>query len=70
MEKITLVVKYQYIKEEQGKLKRSRLVWKGAGIEIYVLGPLSGHLFNEAGYVAQMSCEKRHIPVSSLRVAK
>jgi hypothetical protein len=64
---ITIEVKYHVMKQKDGKLKKARLCWRGPGIEIYVLGSLSGHLYNQAENLAMNYAQSIHIPAGSLR---
>jgi len=67
---ITIEVKYNVMKVKNGRVKRSRLCWRGPGIEIWVLGPLNGHLYEQAANLAMNYAEGINIPAGSLRRAK
>jgi len=67
---VTLEVKYNVIKVKHGALKRSRVEWRGPGLEVRVLGPLSGHLYKQAANIAMNYAQSIHIPAGSLRRAK
>lgn len=66
---ITIEVKWNMMKVHQGKMKRSRLEWRGPGIEIYVLGSMKGGLYDQAANLAMNYAQGIHVAPSSLRRA-
>lgn len=64
---ITIEVKWNKMKVHEGKLKLSRKVWYGPGIEVYVTGTLKGGLFGQAANLAMNYAENMHIAPSSMR---
>lgn len=67
---ITLNVSDEMIVECEGRLPKSRLVFMGAGIEIYVVGSSKYHHSDCIPNMAMNACIARHIPVISLRRQK
>ncbi len=70
MKLITIEVKWNNMKVHEGKMKRSRMVWFGPGIEVYVIGTLQGGLFAQAANLAMNYAEGIHIAPSSMRTVK
>lgn len=70
MEIITIIIKWHMMEVKQGTVKKSRRVWTAPGLEIRVHGPFSGSQFDRAQHIAIQECEKRHIPLISLRKVK
>lgn len=64
---ITIEVKWNMMKVHEKKLKRSRLAWRGDGLEVYVLGSLQGGLYEEASHLALIYAESIHVPLVSMR---
>lgn len=69
---ITILVHYGSMTVCEGRLNGSRLVWRAAGLDVYVLGTLTGDKlhFEQACNLAVNACIGRHIPAASLRYQK
>lgn len=69
---ITILVHYGNMTVCEGRLSGSRLVWRAAGLYVYVLGTLTGDKlhFEQACNLAVNACIERHIPAVSLRYQK
>jgi hypothetical protein len=69
MLQFTIKARYGMVVVHEGKFAKSRLLYRGAGVEFYAIG-VSGHLGNEvAANLAMNKCEELHIPIISLRRA-
>lgn len=66
-EEITIVQKYDVLTVVQGRVKRSRLEWRGGGLSVYVLGALEGSNYWSACNLATNAAIARHIPAIALR---
>jgi len=69
MIKITIENRYGVMIVHETRLKRSRLYWRGAGIEVYGKGGFHGMCYEQAANLAMQYCQSVHIPVISLRKA-
>jgi len=69
MIKITIVNKHGVMIVHEDRLKKSRLYWRGAGIEVYGKGGLHGICYEQAANLAMQYCQSVNIPVISLRKA-
>lgn len=67
---ITFKISDEMIVEHDGKLPKSRIAFRGAGIEIYVVGVSKYHHPDCVPNMAMNACIARHIPVISLRREK
>jgi len=66
----TIVVKYEMMVMAEGVKRGSRLVFRGPGINVYVLGPLEGKAFEQAANLAMNKAEGMNIPAQSLKTVK
>lgn len=66
-EEITIVQKYDVLTVVQGRVKRSRLEWRGGGLSVYVKGSLSDLNYWSACNLATNAAIARHIPAIALR---
>lgn len=65
---ITIDITEDFMVVEYERLPKSRRVWAGPGVNIYVRGPLSEKDYDAAQHMAQTVCDDMHIPVGSLRL--
>lgn len=64
---ITIENRYgMLVVHEYQQAKNSRLEWRGAGIEFYLLGSFAKE-YDVAANLAANVCQEKHIPVASLR---
>lgn len=67
---ITIENKYGVMKVHEGKkLKKARLEWRAAGLEVYLKGSFAKG-YDVAANLAMNYCIACHIPVISLRRAE
>jgi len=66
----TIVIKYEMMVMIDGAKKGSRLMFRGPGINVYVMGPLEGKAFEQAANLAMNKAQDMHIPVRSLKTVK
>jgi len=66
---ITIENKYGNMIVHETRLKKSRLYWRGAGIEVYGKGGFYGIAYEQAANLAMQYCQNVHVPVISLRKA-
>lgn len=65
---VTIVVKDESMIVSDKKEPKSRLVWRAAGLDVYVLGSIAGwRKQDQARHLAMTACIDRHIPVVSLK---
>lgn len=64
---VTIEVDEDFMVVEYGQPAGSRLMWKAAGIDIYVKGALNDMDYERAQHLAMIVCDNENIPVSSLR---
>ncbi len=70
MIRFTILIESEKMTMVEGPRPRARLVWRGAGIEFYVKGPLSGIRYEQAANLAMQKTIEYHIPLVSLRLQK
>ncbi len=66
----TIVIKYEMMVMFDGIKKGSRLVFQGAGLNVYVIGALDGMAFEQAANLTMNKAEELHISVRSIRTVK
>ncbi len=66
-EAITIEERYQSLIVRDGKMPKSRLMWQGGGLSIYVKGSLKGLLYESAINLALNAAIARHIPCIQIR---
>ena len=64
---ITIVQNYGSLIMTDGIVKKSRLMWQGGGLSIYVKGALPGLLYESAINLALNAAIARHIPCIQMR---
>lgn len=69
MNAVTIVVEDESMTVENERVHKARLVWRSAGLDVYVLGSIAGwKKQDQARHLAMAACIERHIPVVSLRL--
>lgn len=63
----TILIKYGTMTMVNGRVPKSRLQWRGAGIEFYVRGSLAKTAYETAANLAMNETISHHIPAISLR---
>lgn len=67
---ITIENKYGVLRVHEGvKLPKSRLEWRGAGLEVYLKGPHAA-CYDQSANLAMNYALSIHVPVISLRRVK
>lgn len=64
---ITIEVKDESLTVHDDKLKKSREVWRAAGLIVYVKGAMDKKQYEQARNLVMNYCENVHIPVISIK---
>lgn len=64
---VVITSKYGVLTVGYETLKSQRLVWTCADLDVYVVGPLTGVIFEQAGNLALQECCNRNIPARWLK---
>lgn len=64
---VTIVVTDDFLEVEYGQTHGARLMWRGAGIMVYVKGSVNDADYERVQHMAMVVADEAHIPVSSLR---
>lgn len=62
--------KYEVLRASYEPAKGMRLMWTCSDLEVYVVGPLKGLLYEQAANIAMNECISRGIRPGSLRAVK
>lgn len=65
---IVITSKYEVLKVAYDAVRGMRKVWSCSDLDVFVVGPLSGMLFEQAANLAMQECIARNIRPSSLRL--
>lgn len=65
---IVITSKYEVLKVGYETVRGMRKVWSCSDLDVFVVGALSGKLFEQAANLAMQECVARHIRPSSLRL--
>lgn len=67
---VTIIIKDEEIVAHYERHMKATLEWRGAGIEIYLMGKRNDIQYEQASNIAMNICLAHHIPVVSLRRQK
>lgn len=67
---VTIIIEDERMTVIPQRIAKSRLVWRAAGLDVFVIGAMDKLQFEQASQLAMIECQTRHIPLISLRYQK